>query len=129
VTHTLNTYDIDDGRLGTVPNDLVRMEPVPPLRLLHAKTAYTTRFLARRLDHSPEGFFLQQGDGVVPQRATLCSRRLPGSGSIPSWKARFPAARPCLSAMRSWCPAATATQRTSSWPRYLAAWWSPCMPR
>lgn len=43
VTHALNTYD---GRLGTVPNDLVRMEPVPPLRLVRAKKAYTTRYLA-----------------------------------------------------------------------------------
>jgi len=66
VTHTLNSYDIDDGRLGTVHNDLVRMEPVPPLRLLHAKKAYTTRFLPAAWRNRPKASSCRRDPGWHP---------------------------------------------------------------
>jgi hypothetical protein len=71
VTHTINTYNADADRVRTGPNELVRLKPVPPLRLLRAKKAYTTRFLADRLNRSPEGFFLKEGAGVVPEAGDI----------------------------------------------------------
>ena len=71
VTHTTSTYNVDADRVGTEPKRLVRLKPVPPLRLLRAKKAYTTRFLADRLSRSPEGFSLKEGAGVVPEAGDI----------------------------------------------------------
>jgi hypothetical protein len=52
------------------------LEAVEPRRVLRAKKAYTTRFLARRLEHSAEGFTLASGNGVVPSAGDIVLARV-----------------------------------------------------
>lgn len=73
-----NSGSIGEPKLVNIlnPEDLlassrvVQGEMVMPRRLWHAKTAYTTRFLAQRLANSLDGFFLSDGAAA------------PGSGDI-----------------------------------------------
>ncbi len=91
VTHTTSTYNVDADRVGTEPKRLVRLKPVPPLRLLRAKKAYTTRFLADRLSRSPEGFSLKEGAGVVPEAGDIVLAKVARIGQHP--KLESPASR------------------------------------
>ncbi|MCG2624534.1 DUF1611 domain-containing protein [Arthrobacter sp. I2-34] len=83
MTHTLSSFDVAAGRPGPVAGDPIRIEPVPPLRLLRAKKAYTTRFLADRLDRSPDGFSLREGPGVAPQAGDIVLAKVAGIGQHP----------------------------------------------
>jgi hypothetical protein len=91
VTHTVNTYNIGAGRAGTLPDERVRLEHVPPLRLQRAKKAYTTRFLADRLNHAPEELFLKEGPGVVPEAGDIVLATVTRIGQHP--KLESPASR------------------------------------
>ncbi|MET3920325.1 DUF1611 domain-containing protein [Arthrobacter sp. UYEF20] len=83
MAHILSPYDVTASRPGQVRNDLVRTEPLPPLRLVRAKKAYTTRFLASRLDHSPEGFYLQDGASIAPDSGDIVLARIVKLGQHP----------------------------------------------
>ncbi|MFD1210946.1 DUF1611 domain-containing protein [Arthrobacter sp. GCM10027362] len=91
MAQTLNPLDVAAGRSGMAPDAPVRLEPVPPRRLYRAKKAYTTRFLAERLNHSAEGFFLQVGTGVVPESGDVVLARVVRIGQHP--KLESPASR------------------------------------
>jgi hypothetical protein len=53
------------------------LEPVPPPRLQKAKKAYTTRFLADRLEQDgAAGYSLRRGAGVVPQSGDVVLARI-----------------------------------------------------
>jgi hypothetical protein len=76
MAHTLSPVEVMAGRPGQVRSELARMEPLLPRRLVRAKKAYTTRFLARRLENSPEGFFLPDGTGVAPDSGDVVLARV-----------------------------------------------------
>src|SRR6478735_7784765 len=57
--------------------------PLAPLRLIRAKKAYTTRFLADRLNNSPEGFSLHSGAGVAPAPGDIVLAGIAGVGQHP----------------------------------------------
>lgn len=54
-----------------------------PPRLSLAKKAYTTRFLAQRLDQSRDGYFLRHGDGVRPGSGDIVLARVLRLGQHP----------------------------------------------
>jgi len=83
MAHTLSPVEVMAGRPGQVRSELVRMEPLLPQRLVRAKKAYTTRFLARRLENSPEGFFLPDGTGVAPDSGDVVLARVVRIGQHP----------------------------------------------
>ena len=83
MAHTLSPVEVMAGRPGQVRSELVRMEPLLPRRLVRAKKAYTTRFLARRLENSPEGFFLPDGTGVAPDSGDVVLARVVRIGQHP----------------------------------------------
>jgi hypothetical protein len=79
---TLSSYGVADerSRLGAVRG---REEPLEPLRLVRAKKAYTTRFLADSLDRSAGGFFLHHGPGVTPESGDVVLAKVIGVGQHP----------------------------------------------
>jgi hypothetical protein len=83
MAHTLSPVEVMAGRPGQVRSELARMEPLLPRRLVRAKKAYTTRFLARRLENSPEGFFLPDGTGVAPDSGDVVLARVVRIGQHP----------------------------------------------
>jgi hypothetical protein len=79
---TLSSYDIAAERPGlrTVRG---REDALAPARLVRAKKAYTTRFLADRLNRSASGFFLHHGTGVAPGSGDVVLARVVGIGQHP----------------------------------------------
>lgn len=80
---TLHPYDAATFGPGPHQNNPERTEALAPPRLLRAKKAYTTRFLAERLSHSPKGFFLHSGMGVAPASGDVVLARIVGVGQHP----------------------------------------------
>jgi hypothetical protein len=78
---TLNSYDLAER--PALQNNRQYAEALAPLRLVRAKKAYTTRFLAERLSHSPKGFFLRSGTGVAPAPGDVVLARVGGVGQHP----------------------------------------------
>ncbi|MCU1561647.1 MAG: hypothetical protein JWN05_26 [Arthrobacter sp.] len=83
MAHTLTPEDAIAGRRENVGSDSLRREPLTPRRLLHAKKAYTTRFLAERLEDSADGFFLPDGTGVAPDAGDIVLARVVCLGQHP----------------------------------------------
>ena len=83
MAHTLTPEDVIAGRRENVGSDSLRREPLTPRRLLQAKKAYTTRFLAERLEDSPDGFFLPDGTGVAPDAGDIVLARIVCLGQHP----------------------------------------------
>ncbi|MFF2318203.1 DUF1611 domain-containing protein [Arthrobacter sp. NPDC058097] len=78
---TLSSYDLAERpAFRSTPE---HAEPLAPLRLVRAKKAYTTRFLADRLSRSPQGFFLHSGTGVAPAPGDVVLARIAGVGQHP----------------------------------------------
>jgi hypothetical protein len=84
---TLSSYGIADERsaLRTVRGreEALAEEALAPVRLIRAKKAYTTRFLADRLDRSAGGFFLHKGTGVAPASGDVVLAKVVGVGQHP----------------------------------------------
>jgi hypothetical protein len=84
---TLSSYGIADERsvLRTVRGreEALAEEALAPVRLVRAKKAYTTRFLADRLDRSAGGFFLHKGTGVAPESGDVVLAKVVGVGQHP----------------------------------------------
>lgn len=79
---TLSSYGVADPLSGlrTVRCDA---EALAPVRLIRAKKAYTTRFLADRLDQSARGYFLHRGPGVAPAPGDVVLAKVVGVGQHP----------------------------------------------
>lgn len=76
----------------TSPDFARRTEPRPsahearsiePQRLLRAKAAYTTRYVAAKIAATPEGFGLLSGDDVVPHAGDVVLARIESIGQHP----------------------------------------------
>jgi hypothetical protein len=82
MTTTLSSYGIaaEQPALRTVRGSAEALEPI---RLVRAKKAYTTRFLADRLERSPGGYFLHHGTGVVPEPGDVVLAKVVGVGQHP----------------------------------------------
>lgn len=59
------------------------VEALDPRRLSHAKSAYTTRFVARLIAHDPRGYCLVRGDDVVPHAGDIVLARIHHLGQHP----------------------------------------------
>jgi hypothetical protein len=83
MAQTLNLQDVTESRMGEGRRQPVQVEPLKPRRLIEAKKAYTTRFLARRLDASPDGFSLVNGTGVAPESGDVVLAKVVWIGQHP----------------------------------------------
>lgn len=71
----------DDGETVMAVDEPGR-SAVPPLRLQTAKKAYTTRFLADRLDRDADGYHLLTGPDVVPGPGDVVLARVESVGQL-----------------------------------------------
>jgi hypothetical protein len=83
MAQTINLQDVAESRLGQGRSESIQVEPLKPRRLIEAKKAYTTRFLARRLEASPDGFFLVNGTGVAPESGDVVLAKIVWIGQHP----------------------------------------------
>jgi hypothetical protein len=82
MAHTLDPEDLKASPLRQ-PGSMVHRELLMPRRLAHAKKAYTTRFLAQRLAHSPDGFFLPDRAGLAPDSGDIVLAQVVRIGQHP----------------------------------------------